>query len=82
MRGGGGGGGGGIKWKKTIFFKKSNSRWRVWLWLYCDVVINIIAMDMLDNDDTMNANVFEPVEMIPTDRKDYQNCSLSVEVCI
>lgn len=39
-------------------------------------------MNMLDNDDTMNANVFEPVGMIPTDRKDYQNCSLSVEVCI
>ena len=39
-------------------------------------------MNMLDNDDIMNANVFESVEKIPTDEKDYQKCSLSVEICI
>lgn len=37
-------------------------------------------MNMIDNDDIMNANVFEPVKKIPRDGKDYQNFFFSVKV--
>ena len=37
---------------------------------------------MIHNDDIMNAHVFEPVQKILRDGKDYQNFSFSVEVYI
>ena len=37
---------------------------------------------MLDNDDVMCGNVSEPVEKIPTDKKDCHKCTFCVLVCI